>query len=228
MYELVLLDPVPNVLTTALYLMSGKRINFLRASHFTDPSRLVQINLGFAISVTSLDSDRTFRQMQDIIKSVVDNYPTANIFYSVLSFGDPPVVHINFDDELSDEDRKRAIDSITKTTGTASLGKALETARDLFNTASTQRPTAKNILVVMVDGKSDSELDDVKASSRLLHADGVKVIVVGVGDEVDKPEIDVVTETTVLTNTTDNPDSVAEVIIITIDKGKEYTTSFFY
>lgn len=159
--------------------------------------------------------------MQNIIKSVVDNYPTSNIFYSVLSFGDTPVVHINFDDQLSNEDRKRAIDSITKTTGIASLDKALETARDLFNTASTQRPTAKNILVVMVDGKSDSKLDDVKASSRLLQADGVKVIVVGVGDEVDKPEISVVTETKTLTNTTDNPDSVAEVIIITIDKGKE-------
>ena len=200
--------------------MSEKRIDFLRVYYFTDPSRLVQINLAFAISVTSLESDRNFRQMQNIIKSVVDNYPTSNIFYSVLSFGDTPVVHINFDDELSNEDRKRAIDSITKTTGIASLDKALETARDLFNTASTQRPTAKNILVVMVDGKSDSKLDDVKASSRLLQADGVKVIVVGVGDEVDKPEIDVVTETTALTNTTDNPDSVAEVIIITIDKGK--------
>ena len=202
--------------------MSGKRINFSRVYYFTDPSRLVEINLGFAISVTSLDSDRTFKQMQDIIKSVVDNYPTSNIFYSVLSFGDPPVVHINFEDKLSDEDRKRKIDSIAKTTGIASLDKALETARDLFNTASVQRPTAKNILVVMVDGKSDSKLDNVKASSRLLQADGVKVIVVGVGDEVDKPEIDVVTETTVLTNTTDNPDSVAEVIIIIIDKGKEY------
>lgn len=200
--------------------MSEKRIDFLRVYYFTDPSRLVQINLAFAISVTSLESDRNFRQMQNIIKSVVDNYPTSNIFYSVISFGDTPVVHINFDDQLSNEDRKRAIDSITKTTGIASLDKALETARDLFNTASTQRPTAKNILVVMVDGKSDSKLDDVKASSRLLQADGVKVIVVGVGDEVDKPEIDVVTETTALTNTTDNPDSVAEVIIITIDKGK--------
>lgn len=201
--------------------MSGKRIDFLRLYYFTDPSRLVQINLAFAISVTSLESDRNFRQMQNIIKSVVDNYPTSNIFYSVLSFGETPVVHINFDDQLSNEDRKRAIDSIRKTTGIASLDKALETARDLFNTASTQRPTAKNILVVMVDGKSDSKLDDVKASSRLLQANGVKVIVVGVGDEVDKPEISVVTETTVLTNTTDNPDSVAEVIIITIDKGKE-------
>lgn len=201
--------------------MSGKKIDFLRVYYFTDPSRLVQINLAFAMSVTSLESDRNFRQMQNIIKSVVDNYPTSNIFYSVLSFGDTPVVHINFDDQLSNEDRKRAIDSITKTTGIASLDKALETARDLFNTASTQRPTAKNILVVMVDGKSDSKLDDVKASSRLLQADGVKVIVVGVGDEVDKPEISVVTETKTLTNTTDNPDSVAEVIIITIDKGKE-------
>ena len=206
--------------------MTGKRINVLGVSYFTDPSRLVQINLGFAISVTSLDSDRTFRQMQDIIKSVIDNYPTSNIFYSVLSFGDPPVVHINFDDQLSDEGRKRTIDSMTKTTGIASLDKALEKARELFSTASAQRPTAKNVLVVMVDGKSDSKLDDVKASSRLLQADGVEVIAIGVGDEVDKPGIDVVTEPTVLTNTTDNPDSVAEVIIVTINKGKEYSTSF--
>ena len=212
--------PQSNLLTTA-FVPDVRKENWLfEGYYFTDPSRLVQINLAFAISVTSLESDRNFRQMQNIIKSVVDNYPTSNIFYSVLSFGDTPVVHINFDDQLSNEDRKRAIDSITKTTGIASLDKALETARDLFNTASTQRPTAKNILVVMVDGKSDSKLDDVKASSRLLQADGVKVIVVGVGDEVDKPEIDVVTETTALTNTTDNPDSVAEVIIITIDKGK--------
>lgn len=163
--------------------------------------------------------------MQDIIKSVVDKYPTSNIFYSVISFEDPPIVHITFDDQLSDENRKRAIDSIDKTTGKASLDKALETARGLFNTASTKRPTAKNILVVMVDGKSDSKLDDVKASSRLLEGDGVKVIVIGVGDAVDQPEIDGVTPNPILTNTTDNPDSVAEEIIKNIDKGKQYKTS---
>ena len=173
-----------------------------------------------------MDSDRTFRQMQDIIKSVMDKYPTSNIFYSVLSFGDPPVVHINFDDKLSDEDRKRAIDSIDKTTGEASLDKALETARGLFKTAASQRPTAKNILVVMIDGKSDSKLDDVKASARLLERDGVGVIVIGVGEDVDQPEIDGVTPTTILTNTTDNPDSVAEEIIKNIDRGEEYKAFF--
>ena len=159
--------------------------------------------------------------MQDIIKSVIDKYPTSNIFYSVLSFGDPPDVHINFDDQLSDEDRKRAIDSIDKTTGKASLDKALETARSLFSAAYTKRPMAKNILVVMLDGKSDSKLDDVRASSRLLESDRVKVIVVGVGDDVDQPEIDAVTPNPILTNTTDNPDSVAEEIIENIDKGKQ-------
>lgn len=161
--------------------------------------------------------------MQDIIKSVVDNYPTSNIFYSVLSFEDPPVVHVNFDDQLSDEDRKRAIDSIDKTTGKASLDKALETARGLFSTASAKRPTAKNIFVVMVDGKSDSKLDDIKASSRLLESDGVEIIVIGVGDDVDQPGIDGVTPNSILTNTTDNPDSVAKEIIKNIDKGKQFT-----
>lgn len=188
---------------------------------FTDPPRLIEVNLGFAISANSLDSDRTFKQMQDIVKSTMDKYPPANIYYSVLSFGDPPVVHINFEDKISEEDRKRAVASIDKTSGKASLDKALDKARDLFKEAAMKRPAAKNILVVIVDKKSDSKLDDVKASSRLLEDDGVKVVVVGVGEEVDKPEIDVVSPTSILTNTTEKPGSVAEEIIKALGNGEE-------
>lgn len=188
---------------------------------FTDPPRLIEVNLGFAISANSLDSDRTFKQMQDIVKSTMDKYPPANIYHSVLSFGDPPVVHINFEDKISEEDRKRAVASIDKTSGKASLDKALDKARDLFKEAAMKRPAAKNILVVIVDKKSDSKLDDVKASSRLLEDDGVKVVVVGVGEEVDKPEIDVVSPTSILTNTTENPGSVAEEIIKALGNGEE-------
>ena len=158
--------------------------------------------------------------MQDIIKSVVNNYPTSNIFYSVVSFEDPPVVHFDFTDQLSKENIKRAIDSIDNV-GPALLDKALDKARDLFNAATTQRPGSKNILVVMVDDKSDSTLGDVKASTRLLQGDGVKVMVVGVGEEVDQEETGSITYIVILTNTTDNPDSVAEEIIKNIDKGED-------
>ena len=167
-----------------------------------------------------MDSDRTFKQMQDIIKSIMDKFTSANIYYSVLSFGDPPVVHIKFEDEMSDKDRKRAVDSIDKTTGQASLDKALDKARSLFKEQEIKRPAATNILMVIVDKKSDSKLDDVRASSRLLENDGIKVVVVGVGGEVDKPETDAVSPTSIPTNTTDNPDAVAEKIIESIDKGE--------
>lgn len=189
--------------------------------YFTDPARLNEVNLGFAISASSLDSDRAFKLMQDVVKSTMNKYPPASIYYSVLSFGDPTVVHINFEDKMSDEDRERAIDSIVKPSGKASLDKALDKARSLFEEAATKRPTAKNILVVIVDKKSDSKLDDVKASARLLEDVGIKVVVVAVGNEVDQPEILVVSPTSILTNTTDKPDSVAEKIIKIIDKGEE-------
>ena len=186
----------------------------------TGPSQLVDVNLVFAISANSMDSDRTFLQMQEIMKSVVDTYPTSNIFYSVLSFGDSPVVHLDFTDQLSDENIKRTIDSIGQTTGSSSLDKALDKARDLLDAAATERPGAKNILVVMVDSKSDSDMIDVKVSSRLLRGDGVKVMVVGVGNEVDQEETGSITYITILTNTTDRPEGVAKEIIRNIDKGK--------
>ena len=77
------------------------------------------------------------------------------------------------------------------------------------------------MLVVFVDKKSGSVLGDVKASSKLLEDDGVKVIIVGVGGEVDKAEIDAVSSTSLLTNTTDSPDSTAEKIIMIADKGDD-------
>ena len=189
---------------------------------FSEPALLVEVNLGFAISANSVDSDRTFKQMQDIIKSFIDNYPSAGVYYSVLTFGEPPVVHLNFTYQMTIEDRKRAINLIDQKRGQASLDKALDKARDLFKDAAMKRPTANNILVVIVDKKSNSKTDDVKASSRLLEDDGVRVVIVGVGNEVDKPEVDVVSPTSILTNTTDNPDTVAKEIIIIIDKGEEF------
>ena len=189
---------------------------------FSEPALLVEVNLGFAISANSVDSDRTFKQMQDILKSFIDNYPSVGVYYSVLTFGEAPVVHLNFTYQMTIEDRKRAINLIDQKRGQASLDKALDKARDLFKDAAMKRPAAKNILVVFVDKKSNSKKDDVKASSRLLEDDGVRVVIVGVGNEVDKPEVDVVSPTSILTNTTDNPDTVAKEIIIIIDKGEEF------
>ena len=186
---------------------------------FLDPAKLTEVNLGFAISATSLDSTRTFKQMQDIINSILEQYPPAIIYHSVISFG-YPVVHVDFKAKLSLTDLKKAIDSIEKPAGKALLDKALEKARSLFKDAAKKRPSARNVLVVFVDKKSGSDVNDVKASSRLLKGDGVKVIVVGVGGEVHKPEIDSVSPTSIFTNTTDSADSVALKIVTIVDKGK--------
>ena len=158
--------------------------------------------------------------MQEIVKSVLEQYPPAIIYTSVISFGDP-VVHVDFKDNMSLTDLKKVIDSIDKPTKESLLDQALEKARSLFKDAAQKRPSIRNVLVVFVDKKSGSVLGDVKASSKLLEDDGVKVIIVGVGGEVDKAEIDSVSSTSLLTNTTDSPDSTAETIIMIAGKGDD-------
>lgn len=61
----------------------------------------------------------------------------------------------------------------------------MDKVRDFFNVVVIERFGVKNIFVVMVDSKFDSDMIDVKVLLRLFWGDGVKVMVVGVGNEVD-------------------------------------------
>ena len=197
-----------------------KTERFLFIGLLAEPPDVTEMNLAFALSATSLDADRTLGQMKEIMKSMIEKYSLGKIYYSIISFGVPL---INFDNELTKEDLKETIDQIRKTSGKADLDKTLDEARKLFKTVEIKRPNADNNLVIIVDKKSDSKLEDIAVSSGLLEEQGVKVITIGIGEEVDETEIETTTgnkNNVILANKTDDPSLVAEEVVEKVEKGE--------
>lgn len=157
----------------------------------TDLPIIPEVDLAFAISANSIQSEANFLKMKDVITEVVHVYGKERIHYSLIIFGSTPAVKINFSDEFaSDEQLKMFIKSIPSATSSA-LGAALQTVKEVFEGHA--RPGVKRVLVVITDKKSDSDEDEVRDKASLLEKAKVKVIPVGLGDEVDDTELETIT-----------------------------------
>ena len=65
------------------------------------------------------------------------------------------------------------------------MGRGLKTVKEKVYEVSA-RPGGHQVLVILVAGKS---LDDVKAPSRVLRDEGVKIFCIGIGDKVDADQL---------------------------------------
>lgn len=84
------------------------------------------------------------------------------------------------------------------------------------------RPDAKKVLVVITDTKSTGDPGREKQAKQQIEKDGVVLVMVGVGDDVDNTDlIDTATSPGHQINTTTNrdPDDTADKIIDAINKG---------
>lgn len=144
-------------------------------NHFLLPAESIpEIDLAFAVSTTAANADATFARMRETVKHVIDMYGTDKIRYGLLVFGSSTSSKILFSDTYPDKDLKRVLDNVRPTTGDPDIGKALRTAKKLFEDAPS-RPNAKKVLVVIVDNKSVNGLEELKIVSRPLHDYGIKV-----------------------------------------------------
>ena len=143
------------------------------------------MDIAFAISATASQSVANFKKMTNAVKEFIDRFGVRRrIHYSLLTFGDPPAVHLNFSDKWDNSSALRAlIDGIPKPLKGAVLAKALSKAQMLFNPASGVRTDAKKILVVMIDRESDSSAEDVTKISEQLKDEGIRVIAVTLGED---------------------------------------------
>lgn len=69
---------------------------------------------------------------------------------------------------------------------------ALEQAKRMFG-AGSNRPNARDVLVLFIDKKSSNSPGEIIRAARPLEEDGVKVIPVAIGNEVDMNELEHVT-----------------------------------
>jgi hypothetical protein len=87
------------------------------------------------------------------------------------------------------------------------------------------RTDAQKVLVLITDKKSTGDSSRAKLAKQQIEEDGVELIVVGVGNEVDQKElVDVATspDHKITTAPDGDPDDTADKIIDIINKGKVY------
>ena len=121
--------------------------NIFASFSFTDGTlQLSETNLAFAISATALEAEETYTFMKDIIKWIIDKYGTQRLEYSVIVYGGSASTQVTFGEIFeSDAELIKSVGSMARVTGAPSLDKALEAAKDQFESPLI-RPNAAKVL----------------------------------------------------------------------------------
>lgn len=157
-----------------------------------DPN-IPKIDLVFAISSTSALSVQSYELMKSTIKKLIDRYGVGKIQYSIFTYGASVIRVVNFNRTFppSASELKIAIDRQPALPGGPVLTNALQEVYLVFN-ETVRRPGAKKVLVVITDKNSGSSPNSLGKAVRPLEDLGVLVISVGVGNEVSRSELNII------------------------------------
>lgn len=182
-----------------------------------------EVDLAFAINAASVKADDNFEKAKEVIKSIIDTYAMNKLRYGVVVFGSSASIRVSFGDDFpTDENLKNVITILSGSNERPALDEALKKGKELFDEAP-ERPNARKVLVFITDMKSTSKLADLKEAAKMLEDDGIKVIPVAIGDEVDHVELEETTsDKTNVVNVTTDVDVIVlkEKIMFNVFKGK--------
>ena len=168
----------------------------------------------FAISATASDARQTFSVMKEVIKSIFDQLGVESIRPAIIVFGDSASVRLRFDEKITDlAELKQRIENLPQNTGTPDLDTALTMAQAMFAGA---RPNAKKVLVIISDDKSDNKPWVITVRARELEEVEIEVVAVGIGNEVDRKQLETTTphkDNVITADKDDNPDNIAITIV---------------
>ena len=166
------------------------------------------VDLAFALSATSFQSNISYPLMKEVINSIIQQYGTKDIHFSFIIYGSEASTKFSFTKEQVDpDDLRRFVTFMPEITPPTSPHVALEAASEAFK-GSGVRANASKVLVLMTDVKGDSSKEEIESTFAPLKEQKVKVISVGIGSDVDTNE---------LVNITGNSNNV---ITVPIDAGK--------
>lgn len=150
---------------------------------FKFPVNFPDVDVGFAISAASADSDKIFSLMKQIINTIVDRYGVNKVRFSFIVYGSRVTTRFTFDNApITQEELIKAVNGTEKVTGDPDLEKALEEAEQLFT--KTSRPNATRVFVVLTDIVGSGDDNSLIATSARLRKGGVLILSVGFGQQV--------------------------------------------
>lgn len=190
---------------------------------------LLEVDLGFAISVTDSGAEQTYENMKNVMKHIMETYGLVSIRYGVIMFGNSASTYIPFSQTFPDKIALTTLlDSFPPLRGGPDLRKALEEAKTLFDQA-TARPNAKKVLAVIIDNKSINNRNEIEEPAKVLEDDDVQVVPVGVGPNVDEEELETMTsnkQNIIKTEKNGDPSGVGEDIIQKIREGEIFVSTY--
>ena len=186
----------------------------------------LNVDLGFAISITDIRANETSENMKDVVKYIVSTQGIANIRYGIILFADSANTYVPFSHTFPDKATLMSLlDTFPAPSGSPDLQKALDEAKSMFDKAPSRRPDAKKVLVLIMDNKSINDADTIRKAATGLEEEDIQVIPVGVGANVDDGDLESVTSNKKNVITTDkdgDPSSVGKEILEKIIQGKDY------
>lgn len=179
---------------------------------FSETRRPPPVDLAFALSATSVQSRSSIKLMKDVIKEIIEDYGTRDIHYSFILYGSEASTKYSFTTDPVDPDYlQNFVKFMPVSNPPTSPHVALQEATKAFKGPGV-RANATKVLVVMTDMKGDSTEEEIEAAADPLKQMKVKVIVVGIGANVDSNE---------LVNVTGDNDNV---ITVPVDGDKDSLT----
>lgn len=175
----------------------------------------------FAIGTVASNADDVFQKTKETIVSIIDKYGANNLHYAVIFFGNDAETIVDFENYTTSEQVKRLLADSRRMSGGPALDEALKMAIGVFKSLGA-REDARKVLVVITDKKSASLSDRVRSEANMLEDMDVKVIPVGIGSEIDRPELEEITPNisdVIATSTLDKPGQLGEEIMVKVLKG---------
>lgn len=147
----------------------------------------------FALSATSAKSVQSYQRMKSTVKTFINTYGVNKVHYSIIVYGATVIRVVNFNKTfpISANELKSAIDRQAALTGGPFLKGALQETFRVFNER-VGRPGAKKVLVVITDNNSGFSPSTLATAVRPLEEKGVLVISVGIGETVERSELNVI------------------------------------
>lgn len=170
-----------------------------------------EIDLTFAISATSVQSEDTADLMRRTIQSIILQYGIDRIHYSVIYFGSVATTRFDFSNSPPDQDEMvRQVGRLPKRDGSPSpdLVEPLNEAKRIYELQEV-RPTARRVLVVIMDNSAVSNENKLKEAVNALVNNSVLIIGVGIGPNINRRDLILITR------------ELPHVLVVTINKSAQ-------
>lgn len=173
----------------------------------------------FTFGACGPNADEVFEKEKDMVSGFLETIKVADTYYGVVEYGEQKAnIRARLGDFRNKERLNEHINKIPRSGEGRAIDKALEKARELL--LESGRSDARKALVIFANGKSSARLAELTQEAKTLHDAGVKIIAVGIGDDIDDEELNSIATNKILAQPYDEAAPLGHLLAHEVTEGK--------